>query len=70
MQIRSDEMPHHISPEQLERRRLRMPREFFEAEYLCKFLKTTGSLFGYDDIQAALVAGESVEAIQIGDDEW
>jgi hypothetical protein len=70
VQIRSDEMPHHISPEQLERRRLRMPREFFEAEYLCKFLKTTGSLFGYDDIQAALVAGESVEAIQIGDDEW
>jgi hypothetical protein len=47
-----------------------MPREFFEAEYLCKFLETTGSLFGYHDIRAALVAGESVEAIQIGDDEW
>jgi phage terminase large subunit-like protein len=70
VQIRSDEMPHHISPEQLQRRRLRMPREFFEAEYLCKFLETTGSLFGYDDIQAALVAGDDVEAIEIGDDEW
>jgi hypothetical protein len=70
VQIRSDEMPEHISPEQLERRRLRMPREFFEAEYLCKFLETTGSLFGYDDIQAALAAGDDVEAIQIGDEEW
>ena len=70
VQIRSDEMPHHISPEQLERRRLRMPREFYEAEYLCKFLETTGSLFGYDDIKMALAAGEDIQAIEIGDDEW
>jgi Terminase large subunit, T4likevirus-type, N-terminal len=70
VQIRSDEMPQHISPEQLERRRLRMPREFFEAEYCCKFLETTGGLFGYDDIQAALELGEDVEALEIGGEEW
>jgi hypothetical protein len=70
VQIRSDEMPHHISREQLERRRLRMPREFFEAEYLCKFLETTGSLFGFGDIKMALAAGEDIQAIEIGDDEW
>ncbi len=70
VQIRSDEMPEHISPEQLERRRQRMPKEFFEADYLCKFLETTGGLFGDDDISRALALGEDVEAIEIGDDEW
>lgn len=70
VQIRSDEMPQHISPEQLERRRLRMPREFFEAEYCCKFLESTGGLFSYDDIQEALELGEDVEALEIGGEEW
>jgi hypothetical protein len=70
VQIRSDEMPQHISPEQLERRRKRMPIEFFEADYLCKFLETTGGLFGDDDIEMALAAGEDIQAIEIGDDEW
>jgi len=69
VQIRSDEMPQHVSPEQLERRRKRMPIEFFEADYLCKFLETTGGLFGYDDIQAALALGEDVQALEIGE-EW
>jgi hypothetical protein len=70
VQIRSDEMPEHISPEQLERRKKRMPKEFFEADYLCKFLETTGGLFGDDDISRALALGEDVEALRIGDDEW
>ena len=47
-----------------------MPEEYFQQEFYCEWLDTEGSLFSYDDIQAALVAGESVEAIEIGDDEW
>jgi hypothetical protein len=40
------------------------------AEFYCEWLETEGSLFSYEDIEAALAAGEDVEAVQIGDDEW
>jgi cytochrome c-type biogenesis protein CcmE len=69
MMVRSDEVG-RIRPEDLEVFRSTMPQQYFEQEFYCAWLDTEGSLFGYDDIEAALAAGESVEAIEIGDDEW
>jgi cytochrome c-type biogenesis protein CcmE len=69
MMVRSDEVE-RIRPEDLEVFRRTMPEQFFEQEFHCQFLDTEGSLFSYDDIQAALAAGEDVAAIEIGDDEW
>jgi hypothetical protein len=67
--VRSDEVA-RIRPEDLELFRQTMPDEFFRQEFYCEFLDTEGSLFGYDNIQRALAAGEDVQAIEIGDDEW
>jgi hypothetical protein len=67
--VRSNEVG-RIRPEDLEVFRQTMPEQFWEQEFECAWLDTEGSLFSYDDIEAALVAGESVETIQIGDDEW
>ena len=67
--VRSDEVA-RIRPEDLGVFRATMPEQFFEQEFHCAFLDTEGSLFAYDDIQAALEAGESIEALQIGEDEW
>jgi hypothetical protein len=47
-----------------------MPDEFFRQEFFCEFLDAEGSLFSYEDIEAALDAGEDVVPIEIGDDEW
>jgi len=69
MLIRSNEVS-RIREEDLEIFRSAMPDEYFRQEFYCEWLDTEGSLFGYDDVEAALVAGESVETIQIGDDEW
>jgi hypothetical protein len=69
MMVRSDEVE-RIRPEDLDVFRSSMPEQFFEQEFHCAFLDTEGSLFAYDDIQAALEAGESIEALQIGEDEW
>jgi cytochrome c-type biogenesis protein CcmE len=69
MMVRSDEVG-RIRPEDLEVFRATMPEQFFQQEFCCELLDTEGSLFSYDDIQAALAAGEDVAAIQIGDDEW
>jgi Terminase large subunit, T4likevirus-type, N-terminal len=66
--VRSDEVS-RISVADLEIFRSTMPSEFFQQEFYCEWLDTEGSLFGHDDVEAALVAGESVETIQIGD-EW
>jgi hypothetical protein len=66
--VRSDEVS-RISVADLEIFRSTMPEEFFRQEFYCEWLDTEGSLFSYDDIEAALVAGEDVSAIQIGDDE-
>jgi Terminase large subunit, T4likevirus-type, N-terminal len=66
--VRSNEVE-RIQPEDLELFRHTMPEEFFRQEFFCEFLDTEGSLFGYDDIERALAAGEDVEAIEIGD-EW
>jgi hypothetical protein len=67
--VRSDEVG-RIRPEDLEVFRATMPQQFFQQEFFCEWLDTEGSLFSYDDIESALAAGENVEAIQIGDDEW
>jgi len=68
MMVRSDEVG-RIRPADLEVFRSTMPEQFFQQEFFCEWLDTEGSLFSYDDIQAALAAGEDVSAIQIGDDE-
>ena len=69
MLVRSDEVG-RMRPEDLEVFRSSMPEQFFRQEFFCEWLDTEGSLFSYDDIQAALAAGEDVAAIEIGDDEW
>ena len=69
MMVRSDEVG-RIRPADLEVFRSTMPEQFFQQEFYCEWLETEGSLFSYDDIESALSAGENVEAIQIGDDEW
>jgi len=68
MMVRSDEVG-RIRPEDLEVFRATMPEQFFQQEFYCEWLDTEGSLFSYDDIEGALVAGEAVEAITLGDDE-
>lgn len=67
--VRSDEVA-RIQPEDLEVFRSTMPEQFFRQEFYCEWLDTEGSLFSYDDVEAALAAGEDVAAIEIGDDEW
>jgi Terminase large subunit, T4likevirus-type, N-terminal len=67
--VRSDEVS-RIRDEDLEVFRAAMPEEFFRQEFFCEFLYTEGGLFSYDDIEAALDAGENVQALEIGDDEW
>jgi hypothetical protein len=68
MIIRSDEVD-RIREGDLEVFRHTMPEQFFRQEFFCEWLDTEGSLFSYDDIQAALAAGEDVAAIEIGGDE-
>jgi len=67
--VRSDEVG-RIREEDLEVFRHTMPEQFFLQEFYCEWLETEGSLFSYDDIEVALAAGEAVEAITLGDDEW
>src|SRR5215212_6737506 len=67
--VRSDEVG-RIRPEDLEVFRSAMPDEFFRQEFFCEWLDTEGSLFSYDDIEAALVAGHDVEALHLEEDEW
>jgi hypothetical protein len=71
MMVRSDEVE-RIRPEDLEVFRQTMPEQYFEQEFFCEWLDTEGALFSYDDIQAAVRAGEAaeLEAIEMGDDEW
>jgi hypothetical protein len=69
MMVRSNEVA-RIRSEDLEVFRATMPEQFFRQEFYCEWLDTEGSLFSYDDIEAALEAGEDVAAIEIGDDEW
>jgi Terminase large subunit, T4likevirus-type, N-terminal len=69
MLIRSNEVS-RIREEDLEVFRSAMPDEYFRQEFYCEWLDTEGSLFSYDDIQAALESGESIEAIQLEEDEW
>jgi hypothetical protein len=66
--VRSDETP-RITTEQLEVFRQSMPEAFYRQEFECEWLDTQGSLFSYDDIEAALALGEDVQALEIGD-EW
>jgi cytochrome c-type biogenesis protein CcmE len=66
--VRSDETP-RIRQEDLEVFRQTMPEQFYRQEFFCEWLDTEGGLFSYDDVEAALVAGEDVQALEIGD-EW
>ena len=68
MMVRSDEVS-RIRAQDLEVFRNTMPEQFFRQEFYCEWLETEGSLFSYDDIHAALAAGEDVAAIEIGDDD-
>jgi hypothetical protein len=63
--VRSDEVG-RIRSADLEVFRATMPEQFFQQEFFCEWLDTEGSLFSYDDIQAALAAGEDVAAMEIG----
>ena len=67
--VRSDETP-RIRDEDLDVFRRMMPEQFFRQEFYCEWSDTEDGLFSYEDVEAALAAGEAVEAIQIGDDEW
>jgi hypothetical protein len=67
--VRSDQVG-RIRPEDLEVFRSSMPAQFFEQEFYCAWLDTEGSLFSYADIQAALAAGDEVEAVTLEEDEW
>ena len=68
--VRSDEVG-RIREGDLEVFRRTMPSSSSgKSSIHCEWLDTEGGLFSYDDIQAALAAGEDVEALQIGDDEW
>jgi hypothetical protein len=67
--VRSDEVG-RIREEDLAVFKTTMPEQFFRQEFYCEWLDTEGSLFSYDDIEGALAAGEDVEAIELGDDEW
>jgi hypothetical protein len=69
MMVRSNEVD-RIRPEDLDVFRSTMPEQFFRQEFYCEWLDTEGSLFSSEDIEAALAAGEGVEAIQMGDEEW
>jgi hypothetical protein len=59
-----------IRAQDLEVFRSAMPDEFFRQEFFCEFLDAEGSLFSYEDIESALSAGEDVQALEIGEDEW
>jgi hypothetical protein len=68
--VRSDEVD-RIRPEDLELFKQAMPEEWFRQEFLCEFLDAEGSLFAVDDIEAAIAAGEDLQAIHLeGDEEW
>jgi hypothetical protein len=67
--VRSNEVG-RIREEDLEVFRHTMPEQYFRQEFYCEWLDTEGSLFSYDDIEAALALGEDVQALEIGDDEW
>ena len=66
--VRSDEVG-RIREEDLEVFRHTMPEQFFRQEFYCEWLDTEGGLFSYEDIEAALSAGEDVAALEIGE-EW
>jgi len=53
--VTADQCP-RISPEFLEEERQSMPRAWFEAEYFCAFNEPEDSVFGYDDVMAAISA--------------
>jgi cytochrome c-type biogenesis protein CcmE len=67
--VRSDEVG-RIRAQDLEVFKSAMPEQFFRQEFYCEFLDTEGGLFSYEDIEAALAAGDDIVPIEIGEDEW
>jgi hypothetical protein len=55
-----------ISEEFLAEERRSMPAAWFAAEYMCEFTEPIDSLFGYDDVMAAISA--DVKPLDFGDD--
>lgn len=51
--IKATDCP-RISPEFLEEERRSMPNAIFQAEYMCEFTETLDSVFGYEDVMAAM----------------
>jgi cytochrome c-type biogenesis protein CcmE len=67
--VRSDEVG-RIRAQDLEVFKSAMPEQFYRQEFYCEFLDTEGGLFSYEDIEAALAAGDDIVPIEIGDDAW
>jgi len=61
-QITADQCP-RISPNFLEEERRSMPKAWFEAEYYCTFTESEDSVFGYDEVMAAISA--DVEPLEV-----
>jgi hypothetical protein len=57
-------------PEGLQLIRRSVPRWYYEREYLCEFQEDEGAVFATTDIEAALRAGEDLEAITFQEDDW
>jgi hypothetical protein len=57
-------------PEGLQLIRRSVPRWYYEREYLCEFQEDEGAVFATTDIEAALRAGEDLEAINFEEDDW
>lgn len=53
VKITADQCP-RITPEFLEEERRRLPKAWYDSEYMCVFSETVDSVFAYSDIQAAL----------------
>jgi hypothetical protein len=57
-------------PEGLEAIRKSVPDWYYEREYLCQFQDDEAAVFSHSDIEAALRAGEDLEAITFEEDTW
>jgi len=60
--VTADQCP-RISREFLEEERRSMPKNWFEAEYYCKFTEVEDSVFGYDEVTRAISA--DVEPLEV-----
>jgi len=57
-------------PEKLEMVRSKVPDWYWRREYLCEFLEDEQTLFSHADIEAAVRAGEDLQALEFEEDTW